>query len=122
MAKPKTQPAPAQDLVARLRPYNPELGQLRRGIFITKLGLSFDEGVVVTGITPSDARALREVRQRDDDPKSPLAFDVCSPSEMEAIIAAEARERLGLTPEMVRAMRELPAGADAGGPVWRAAR
>lgn len=79
---------------------------IRRGITIARLGLSFDEGNVVSGIKEHEAKVLREIRQRDGDPSSPLAFDVCDEGEMKKIIAAEAKVKLGLTPEMMDAIRE----------------
>ena len=93
-------------LQARLKPFDPERGNLRRGLTISSLGLAFDAGVIVSGITPHQANALRKIRQRDEDVNSPLAFDVLEEAEMKRLIASEARQKLGLSPDQIQAVVE----------------
>jgi hypothetical protein len=101
-------------LQARLKPYDPAQGHVRRGLSIVCLGMHFDEGVIVSGVTEDEADILRPIRQRDDDPKSPLAFDILPQPEMERLVRREQKDKLGLTPKAIEAIREAIGADDAG--------
>lgn len=90
----------------RLKPYDASRGHVRRGITVASLGMSFEEGKVVTGVSDREAKVLRTIRQRHEVEDSPLAFDVMSDDDMKRTLATEAKTRLGLDPETLAAIRE----------------
>jgi hypothetical protein len=99
-----------QTYQVRLKPYNRATGHVRLAVSFVALGnMSFQHGVVVDGITEREAEVLRKVRQRNEDPecKTPLAFDILPAAEMKKLLSKEAKAKLGLTPDIVKAIREL---------------
>lgn len=91
-------------LQARLKPWDGKTN-LRRGITVRAIRLSFVEGKIVGPINEADAIVLRTIRQRDDDPGSALAFDICDEADMARLVSGETKQRLGLTPEVIEAVR-----------------
>lgn len=92
-------------LQARIKPHNPALGHVLRGITIESIGMAFHEGKVYD-VDDATATVLRTVRQKHFDPSSQPAFDVMTTIEMKKTLASEAKAKLGITPEMAEALRE----------------
>ncbi len=78
-------------MLVRLKAFNP-----RRGFVLqryTVFGIRFEAGTGWSSVEPDVAEYLRSVHERDTDPGSPLAFDVCTKAEAEAMVEAERRAR-----------------------------
>lgn len=70
-------------LLVRIKPRDPHRGQvLRRFVY---RGIRFEEGKGWYRVSPEVGEYLRAARQRGHDPRSPLAFDVCTEAEAKAI-------------------------------------
>jgi hypothetical protein len=92
---------------ARLKPYDPTKAHTARRIVFAEFGgVHFDEGVVVGPINDMLATHLRGVRMKDSDPNTPYAFDVLDEQDMKKLLSAEARQKLGLSPEVLAALRD----------------
>jgi len=77
--------------LARLKAYDPRHGQtLKR---FTYQGVRFRADRGWCRVTLAVADYLRKVRARPDDPRSPLAFDVCTDEEAKALEAQEQKEQ-----------------------------
>lgn len=70
-------------LLVRIKPRDPHRGQvLRRFVY---RGIRFEEGKGWYRVSPEVGEYLSAARQRGHDPRSPLAFDVCTEAEAKAI-------------------------------------
>lgn len=102
----------------RLKPYDHSKGHKLRVLVLTQLGgIAFEEGKIVEKIegkpiSPHAERLLKLVRQNgyvDTDgqyPNVPFAFDVLDEDAMRRLVASEAKARLGLSPEVMNALRD----------------
>lgn len=76
--------------LVRIKPYNPKKGyKLRTYVF---RGLALRETAGWYELPDDDAAYLATVRNDDTDSNSPLAFDVCTKEEAEAVEDAEKRQ------------------------------
>jgi len=80
-----------QTMLVRLKPYNPKRVHLLRRF--TYRGVRFMEDRGWYRVDEEIAGYLRDVRQVDSDPDSPLAFDVCTEEEARAIEEKERKEK-----------------------------
>ena len=76
-----------ETLLVRLKPHDPRRGQLLRRY--TYRGIKFQEERGWYRVEKSVADYLRDVRQTPGDEHAPLAFDVCTPEEAQALDARE---------------------------------
>lgn len=76
--------------LVRLRPHDPRRGNVLRRY--TYKGIKFDADRGWYKVTKAVADYLRDVHQEAGNPHSPLAFDVCTEAEAEAIDAKEHEE------------------------------
>ncbi len=96
----------------RLKPYDYEKGHTARAMGFAAIGgVTFEDGKIVDSIdgrpiSKTVAAFLKAVHMKPDDESTPLAFDVLDEREMEKVIAAEARKRLNLSPEVMAALRD----------------
>lgn len=71
-----------ESLLVRIKPRDPHCGQvLRRFVY---RGIRFEEGKGWYRVCTEVGEYLRGARQRAYDPRSPLAFDVCTEAEAKA--------------------------------------
>ena len=76
-----------ETLLVRLKPHDPRRGHLLRRY--TYRGIKFQEERGWYRVEKSVADYLRDVRQTPGDEHAPLAFDVCTPEEAQALDARE---------------------------------
>ena len=76
-----------ETLLVRLKPHDPRRGHVLRRY--TYRGIKFQEERGWYRVEADVADYLRAVRQKALDPHAPLAFDVCTPEEAEALDAKE---------------------------------
>jgi len=76
-----------ETLLVRLKPHDPRRGHLLRRY--TYRGIKFQEERGWYRVEKSVADYLRDVRQTPGDEHAPLAFDVCTPEEAQALDAQE---------------------------------
>ena len=76
-----------ETLLVRLKPHDPRRGHLLRRF--TYRGIKFQEERGWYRVEKSVADYLRDVRQTPGDEHAPLAFDVCTPEEAQALDAKE---------------------------------
>ena len=76
-----------ETLLVRLKPHDPRRGHVLRRY--TYRGIKFQEERGWYRVEADVADYLRAVRQKAHDPHAPLAFDVCTPEEAEALDAKE---------------------------------
>lgn len=74
--------------LARIKPRDPAHGHVLRRY--SYRGAKFEEGKGWYRVSEEVAEYLRAVPQQSHDPRSPLAFDVCTEAEAKAIDAKEA--------------------------------
>jgi len=94
--------------LVRLKPYDPKKGHYIRKY--TTLATTFEESRGWYRVPDHIADYLATVHQLSDDPDSPMAFDVCSQEQAEAIDAAEkkkAEERARAAEPNVATAREV---------------
>lgn len=80
------------ELYARLKPYNPKRGYKLRRYTVFSIRFHVDRGWYK--IAPDVAAYLKTVHQDNNNPDSPLAFDVCTAAEVEAIAKRERMEKI----------------------------
>lgn len=78
------------NIFVRLKPYDPVRGQVLQRFSYKGICFYASRGWYTPPETVADY--LRTVRQRHDDPHSPLAFDVCTEEEARAIDTKETQE------------------------------
>ena len=76
-----------ETLLVRLKPHDPRRGHLLRRY--TYRGIKFQDERGWYRVEKSVADYLRDVRQTPGDEHAPLAFDVCTPEEAQALDARE---------------------------------
>jgi hypothetical protein len=77
-----------KEYLARIKPRDPTHGHVLRRY--SYRGAKFEEGKGWYRVNKEVAEYLRSVPQQAHDPRSPLAFDVCTEAEAKAIDAKEA--------------------------------
>ena len=75
--------------LVRLKPYDRHRGHVLRRLHVR--GQLFHEARGWYKVDDGVAEALSDIRQRDNNPNSPLAFDVCSEDEAVELEKAEKR-------------------------------
>lgn len=100
-------------LKARIKPYDPKLGHVMQTVVLASLGNRKFEVGKTYDISESEADVLRPLRSRLGSVDGPLAFDIGTEAEMAALVSGEAKAKLGLTPEIIAAIRETTDGRDA---------
>lgn len=86
-----------QTLLVRLKPYDPRLGCVLRRF--TYRGIKFHDERGWYRVDKEVAEYLRGVRQVPGDKHAPLAFDVCTEAEAQALDALARVRRLPTTNE-----------------------
>lgn len=99
-------------LKARIKPYDPKLGHLMQTVVLAVLANRKFEVGKMYDVTEAEADVLRSLRSRLGSVDGPFAFDIGTPEEMARIVSGEAKSRLGLTPEIIAAIRETADGRD----------
>jgi hypothetical protein len=85
-----------ETMLVRLKPFEPRRGLVLRRF--TYAGIKFHEDRGWYRVEKGVAEYLRSVRERPEDPHSPLAFDVCTEEEA---LAKDAKENAAATPRKV---------------------
>ncbi len=80
-------------MFVRLKRYNPRRGYVMRKYTHMPSGKKFEETSGWYKVNTEVAESLRDIHQRPRDEESPLAFDVCTQAEAEAIDALERKEQ-----------------------------
>ena len=81
----------SEDLFVRLKAHEPKRGHVLRCFCFG--GVKFNEERGWYRVPADTGEYLRQVRQTADDATSPLAFDVCSEAEAQALDAREQEEK-----------------------------
>lgn len=81
----------ANTMLVRLKPFAPRQGFVLRRYMA--FGLRFDADRGWYEVPANVAQALRTIREQEDVPNSPLAFDVCTRAEAEAMEIAEQKAK-----------------------------
>lgn len=99
-------------LKARIKPYDPKTGHIMQTVVLAVLGNRKFEVGKTYDVTEAEADVLRPLRSRLGSIDGPFAFDIGTEAQMAAIVSGEAKAQLGLTPEIVKALREGADGRD----------
>jgi len=84
--------ATAQAMFARLKPFNPKRGYKVRRYSV--FGIRFDHDKGWYKVDPNVAEYLKTVHCDNNDPDSPMAFDVCTEGEARELVEAERKAAL----------------------------
>lgn len=98
---------------ARIKPYDPKLGHIMQTVVLASLSNRKFEVGKVYDVTEEEANVLRPLRSRLGSVDGPFAFDIGTEAEMARLVSGEAKAQLGLTPEIIAAIRETADGRDA---------
>jgi hypothetical protein len=81
--------------LVRIKPYDPRRGQVLRRYTLSRFnGIRLEEGRGWYQVDDDVAAYLATIRNVDGDELSPLAFEVCTPEEAEAIAERETHRKL----------------------------
>lgn len=97
---------------ARIKPYDPKLGHVMQTVVLAVLANRKFEVGKLYDVTSAEADVLRPLRSRLGSVDGPFAFDIGTEAEMARLVSGEAKAQLGLTPEIIAAIRETADGRD----------
>ena len=93
----------AENMLVRIKPFNPKKGHLRKTHIEQKFGMKFKVEGGWYEVPAAVARELRKITQNPDDPESPEVFDVVTRAQ-----AQEIRQFEELKAEKLRATPDAP--------------